>query len=71
MAKNTIEAGKALIKSKVFWFNVLAGVVAVASLFGFGEIEPSAEVTQGIATVVAVVNIVLRLMTKVPIDRVK
>ncbi len=71
MPKITVEQGKALIKSKTFWFNVLAGVVAIASIFGFGDFKPSSETTEAIATLTAVVNIFLRLNTSEPITKLK
>lgn len=66
-----MNKGKALLQSKTFWFNLLAGVVAVASIFGFGEFEPDNKVTEIITTVVTIVNIGLRLYTKQPITRIK
>ena len=71
MAKSAVEKGKALVQSKTFWFNLLAGIVAVASLFGFREFEASPEVAQVISTIVAIVNIWLRVRTKLPITKVK
>ena len=49
---------KAFYKSKVFWFNILAVVVVIASQFGFSEFTLDAEVAAG---VVAIINLVLRL----------
>lgn len=71
MAKKVIEKGQALIQSKTFWFNVLSVIVAVATLVGFGDFEPNAEVTAGITTITAVINVLLRLQTKEPITRFK
>ena len=62
--------GKALLTSKTFWFNVLAAIVAIASLFGFGEFKPSEETTEIIAIIAGAVNIYLRLKTKEPITKI-
>lgn len=69
--KKTIKKGKSLIQSKTFWFNILAGVVAIASLFGFSEFQTSNQVAEIIATCVAVVNIILRLRTRQAITSIK
>jgi len=61
--------GKALLTSKVFWFNILAAVVAIASLFGFADFEPSGETTEIIAIIAGIVNIILRTKTKEPITK--
>ncbi len=71
MSKSIVNKGKSLIKSKTFWFNILAGAVAAASLFGFSSFEPSVENAQVISTSVAIINILLRLMTDKPITSVK
>jgi hypothetical protein len=66
-----VTKGKALLSSKVFWFNLLAAVVAIASLFGFADFEPSGEVTEITAVIVSAVNIYLRLKTQQPITKIK
>ena len=43
---------KPFYESKVFWFNILAGIIAVAGIFGFGEYKPSADVLEIIGVVV-------------------
>lgn len=48
-------------KSKMLWFNLLAGVVALVSEYGFAEFEPDPSVYPIVAGVVAVINIVLRV----------
>ena len=59
--------GKKFWKSKTFWFNVLALVVAVATAFGFGEFEPDPRISQIATFVVLVINLILRLVTKEPV----
>ena len=55
-------------KSKVFWFNVLAIVVLVASAFGFGEFEPDPQWVEVGGVLVSVINLLLRLfVTKQPL----
>ena len=56
--------GKPVVKSRTIWFNVLAVVVLIANMFGFGEFELDAEV---IAGVTAIVNFLLRFITKEPL----
>jgi uncharacterized membrane protein len=58
---------KAFYQSKVFWFNILAGVIAIAGIFGFAEFAPSSDVLEIIAVVVSAINIILRFITKEPI----
>lgn len=63
--------GKALIKSKTFWFNIVAVIVAVATLFGYGEFQPDSRISEAVTLVAGIVNILLRLKTSQPIDRLK
>lgn len=63
--------GKSLIKSKTFWFNSLTLLVAVASLFGYQDYEPNAEVSVLITSVVAIVNVILRIKTTKSITTIK
>ena len=65
-----MNKGIALLKSKTFYFNVLVGIVAVASLFGFGEFEPDPKVAESIGAISAIINIMLRLYTSKPITKV-
>ncbi len=58
---------KAFYESKTFWFNVLAALIAIAGIFGFGDFQPSKDVVEIIAVVVAAINIVLRFLTKAPV----
>jgi uncharacterized membrane protein len=55
---------KGFWKSKTFWFNVLAVVVAIAGQVGFAEFEPDAEL---IAVIVGIVNVILRFAVKQPL----
>jgi len=55
-------------KSKVFWFNVLALVVMLASAFGFGEFTPDEKWVEIGGIVISVINMLLRLfVTKQPL----
>ncbi len=58
---------KPFYQSKTFWFNILAGVIAIAGIFGFASFEPSSEVLEVIGVIVAAVNIVLRYVTTKPV----
>ena len=60
---------KKFYESKTFWFNLLAGLVAVASLFGFGDYVPSENATEIIALILTIVNLALRFATAQPIER--
>lgn len=66
----TVEKGKALVRSKTFWFNILAVAIAIASLFGF-DIEKSEEEVAGIIAIISAVgNVILRTKTSEKITRV-
>lgn len=52
---------KSILKSKTFYFNVLAVIILVANSFGFSDFSLDPEVAAGI---IAVVNLLLRLVTK-------
>jgi hypothetical protein len=59
----TPAGGKALVESKTFWLNVIAiGALVAQYLAGYNM---SAEMQ---VSILAVLNIVLRLVTKDPID---
>jgi len=64
------KKGKSLLESKTFWFNLLAVIVAVATLFGFGEFKPDVKVAEGITLLAGIVNVLLRLRTAQPITRI-
>ena len=61
---------KALLSSKVFWFNLLFILVAIAGLFGYQDFQPDPKVVEGVGALVLIGNIVLRLFTSKPINRV-
>ena len=55
-------------ESKTLWFNVVAICVLVAGSFGYtGEL--SGDWAEAAAVILAVVNLVLRIVTKQPISR--
>lgn len=54
-------------KSKTLWFFALYLLVAVASVFGFGGFQPTADQSEIIGIVVAIVGIILRFLTKEPV----
>jgi hypothetical protein len=51
-------------KSRTLWFNVLAVIVFVASQFGFADFQPDADL---LAIIAAIVNLLLRLLTRQPL----
>lgn len=59
--------GKPFWKSKTLWFNLLFLVVYVAQQYGFAEFIPSDDVQNIAIGLVAVINIVLRIITKEPV----
>ncbi len=59
---------KWILGSKVFWFNVLAGLVAVAQAFGFAGFAPDPAVAEYVTVAVALINIILRLATTQPVS---
>jgi hypothetical protein len=69
--KKVVAKGKALLKSKTFYFNALVVLTAVAGMFGFEEFEMEPEHLELLTAVIGVGNIVLRLKTKEKIDRIK
>ena len=53
--------------SKTLWFNILALIVAIAGAFGYtGELPP--EWMLFVPAIVAVINMLLRLVVKAEID---
>ena len=51
---------KDLWRSKTLWFNLLAGLIAVANQFGFGSFEADPSVNVAVLGGVALVNLILR-----------
>lgn len=51
---------KPFYQSKVFWFNALYLLTAVAAYFGFKEFTPDQNTVELAAVVVSVINIILR-----------
>ena len=58
---------KPFYESKTFWFNALFVVVALAGYFGFTDYKPDASTSELTAVLIAVVNLVLRFVSKAPI----
>ncbi len=56
-------------KSKVFWFNVLALVVMLASAFGFGDFTPDPQWVEIGGVLITIINLILRFMTQQPLAR--
>lgn len=64
--------GKGLLRSKTFWVNALTAVISVGTYFANSELlVNNPEVVAGIGTAIGVVNVILRLITKEPINSVK
>jgi hypothetical protein len=58
---------KSIFASKTFWANILAFIAAVATAFGFNlGLTPDVQGTL-VAGIMAIVNIVLRLVTNQPV----
>ncbi len=54
-------------KSKTFWFNLLALLLAVAASQGYGAFTPDAQVGEYATVIITLMNIVLRFMTTQPV----
>jgi hypothetical protein len=52
------------LKSKTIWFNLLAGGLAAGNAMGFADFQADSD---WIALIVAIVNIILRFLTKKPL----
>ena len=62
---------KPFYQSKVFWFNILFVIVALAGFFGFTDYKPSADVSELAAVLIAVINLALRFAVKLPLRPIK
>lgn len=69
--KSVLDDGKALLKSKTFWFGALIVINAVAALFGFKDFQPSGELQKFVELLIGVLVIFLRLKTSEPITKIK
>ena len=58
---------KPIYKSKTFWFFLLYLAVSVAGVFGFAGWQPTSEQSEIVSIVVAIVGILLRFLSKVPV----
>jgi hypothetical protein len=58
---------KPFYQSITFWFNALFVLIGVAGVFGFGSFQPSAEVSEVAAIIMAIANIIMRFRTKIAI----
>jgi len=59
-----MEAIWLLLKTKVFWFNVLALLILVANGFGFADFQADPAVAQWALVLTAFVNIVAGFFNK-------
>ncbi len=59
--------GKWFLNSKTFWFNLLAGLVALAQAFGFAGFTPDPRMAEYVTVAVALINIILRFATTQPV----
>jgi hypothetical protein len=57
-----MNGAKKWYKSKTFWFNVLTLLLVVAAGYGFAGFEPDPEVQVIGAGLVALVNLILRVV---------
>lgn len=61
--------GKPIVKSKTFWVNLATAVAGVlATLGGSDLIQENPQVAGIFATVIGVANVLLRLVTKEPVQ---
>jgi uncharacterized membrane protein len=59
-------------ESKTFWFGVAYVVLGVGSAvlnyFGYADFQPSAGLVEGVAVATGVIVVILRLITKKPVE---
>ena len=66
------EMGKGLLRSKTFWANALAAAVSIGTyLMDSDLLASNPEIVAIGGTVIGVLNVLLRLVTKEPINGVK
>ena len=67
--KENYMNGKSVLKSKTMWVNVFSAITAIiATLGGSDIIQQNPQVAGYAATALAIANVILRLMTKVPVS---
>jgi uncharacterized membrane protein len=54
------------LKTKIFWFNLLALLVIVANAFGFSNFEMSEDVQQIATVIIILVNLISKYFDKRP-----
>jgi hypothetical protein len=62
------DIGKWFLNSKTLWFNILALAVGIAQAFGFAGFTADPQIAEYITVGVAVINIILRFVTKQPVS---
>lgn len=65
-----METGKSLLASKVFYFNVLTGLLGVAATLSESPLAADPKVKAGFMAFVGIGNIILRLLTDQEISSV-
>jgi hypothetical protein len=63
-AEDAEENLNGFLKSKTVWFNLLAGGLAAGNAIGFADFSADPDL---IALIMAIVNILLRFLTKKPL----
>jgi hypothetical protein len=72
LPKESDMNGKPLLRSKTFWINLITVVAGILTSVGGSElIQDNPQVVGVMATVIGVVNVLLRLITKEPVTSVK
>lgn len=63
-----METSKPWWASKTLWANIVAGILAVTGSFGILELDAETQ-TQLVVGIMAVMNIILRLVTKTGVTK--
>lgn len=67
--RGELMEGKDFWKSKTFWANTIAIIASITGVFGLDlGLDPEAQ-TATVATIMGIVNLVLRFTTKEPIKQ--